>query len=73
MPGIALGRAAVERGVRHFRAQVGQGTAPVRRLPDENGAIVRTTLDGGTMFDVDSAAYRTLSNHADSLKKDVIT
>ena len=50
--GIALGRAAIERGIERLRGEVLGGNAPVRALLDEFGAEVRHAPDGNLEFEV---------------------
>jgi GNAT superfamily N-acetyltransferase len=51
--GVALARAAHERGVQRFRGEVLTDNVPVRQLLEEVGAVVCPLDDGSLMFDVD--------------------
>ncbi len=51
--GIALARAALERGVTRFRGEILTDNAPVRQLLAEVGALVRPGEDGSLVFDVE--------------------
>jgi hypothetical protein len=53
---VALGRAALERGVRRFRGTVLGDNGPVRLLLEELGAVVRPDGDGSLLFEVNLAA-----------------
>ena len=51
--GVALARAAIERGVKRFRGEVLTDNEPVRLLLEEVGAVVRPSEDGALVFDIE--------------------
>jgi len=51
--GLALGRAALERGVRRFRGEILANNEPVRELLEELGAAVHRATDRSLVFDVE--------------------
>jgi GNAT superfamily N-acetyltransferase len=53
MLAIALARAALERGITHFRGEILADNAPVRALLDEVGATVRPVEEGSLVFDIE--------------------
>jgi GNAT superfamily N-acetyltransferase len=54
--GVALGRAALERGITRFRGEVLTDNQPVRQLLDEVGATIRHAEGGAVVFEVDLEA-----------------
>ena len=68
---IALGRAAIERGITHFRGEVLTDNGPVRQLLDEVGAVVRPVEGGSIVFDVDLGPNETpaVSNRLEMLAR----
>lgn len=50
--GLAIARAAIERGVTSFRGEVLTDNEPVRQLLDEVGAHLRPSAEGSLVFDV---------------------
>jgi GNAT superfamily N-acetyltransferase len=61
--GVALGRAALERGIHRFRGEILTDNGPVRQLLEEVGAVVRpdsgASLGGGgsLVFDLELAPH----------------
>jgi GNAT superfamily N-acetyltransferase len=51
--GLALARAAVERGVKRFRGEILTDNEPARNLLEEVGAVVRPAEGGSLFFDVE--------------------
>jgi len=51
--GLTLARAALERGVKHFRGEVLTDNEPVRQLLEEVGAVVHPKDSGSLVYDVD--------------------
>jgi GNAT superfamily N-acetyltransferase len=50
---LALARAALARGITHFRGLILEDNQPVRQLLDEVGATIERDADGEMAFDVD--------------------